>query len=254
MDVKDLLEKLKLAGLSPEAFELVQKELAEGQVQEDEEVKDEEEESSEVQEEGQEGSGEKEVEDEDVSDDSDDEEPKDEPDDEAKDDDKVEDEEEIVDDEEELTVEGAFKKLGVELTPEMAMGLAAALVYVKEQAEKHDAETKQDEMPVAEDSAEKIRKEIEKEVSKKAEAIDECRQVLGRVKFSAFDSAGAVYLAALKQMGKDVRGVTKTNAQVVFNALQAEGARRRREVAEDSARTKKPDALSALISKVKVSI
>ncbi len=257
MDDKDLLEELKQKGLSSEVFELVEKELAAGQVR-DEEVEDEEELSN-VHEEEEHEAVERSEEEEDAEELSEDEEQEGD----AEDADEAEDDEEAVAEaegdveaKEEKSLESYFKKLGVEVSPEMAVGLAAALHYVqKANEEKKLEEADEDEgKAVAEDSADKLRKEIEKEVSKKAEAIEECRQVLGRVKFSAFDSAGDVYLSALKQMGKDVRGVSKANAQVVFNALQAEGARRRREVAEDSARAPKHDALSDLISKVKVSI
>ena len=55
-----------------------------------------------------------------------------------------------------------------------------------------------------------------RKLEQKFDAIDECRKVLGRVRASAFDSAGAVYLAALKQMGAPMRGVTKMNAQAVY--------------------------------------
>lgn len=76
--------------------------------------------------------------------------------------------------------------------------------------EEPEAAADEEEQPAtAQDAA--IRK-----LEQKFDAIDECRKVLGRVRASAFDSAGAVYLAALKQMGAPMRGVTKMNAQAVY--------------------------------------
>lgn len=76
--------------------------------------------------------------------------------------------------------------------------------------EEPEAAADEEEQPAAAQDA-AIRK-----LEQKFDAIDECRKVLGRVRASAFDSAGAVYLAALKQMGAPMRGVTKMNAQAVY--------------------------------------
>ena len=94
--------------------------------------------------------------------------------------------------------------------------------------EEPEAAADEEEQPAtAQDAA--IRK-----LEQKFDAIDECRKVLGRVRASAFDSAGAVYLAALKQMGAPMRGVTKMNAQAVYLGFISGQKSAAKGVAQDS--------------------
>lgn len=55
----------------------------------------------------------------------------------------------------------------------------------------------------------------------KLDAIDECKSVLGKVRASSFDSAGSVYLAALKQLGVPVKNVKPEQAQAVYYGFMA---------------------------------
>lgn len=107
---------------------------------------------------------------------------------------------------------------------------------------------------VATDSALNIRRRLEKRVERKAQALEVCRPILGRVKLSAFDSAGDVYFSALKQLGKCPKGLSPKNARVVFEALQTETRNRRKSLASDSKRKAqaKRDPLLATLSKIKV--
>lgn len=106
----------------------------------------------------------------------------------------------------------AAKAAGVDAdNPEVLKAFEAGMNFKGEaEDEEPEAAADEEEQPAtAQDAA--IRK-----LEQKFDAIDECRKVLGRVRASAFDSAGAVYLAALKQMGAPMRGVTKMNAQAVY--------------------------------------
>lgn len=55
----------------------------------------------------------------------------------------------------------------------------------------------------------------------KLDAIDECKTVLGKVRASSFDSAGSVYLAALKQLGVPIKNVKPEQAQAVYYGFMA---------------------------------
>ena len=68
----------------------------------------------------------------------------------------------------------------------------------------------------------------------KFDAIEDCRNILGRVKPSAFDSAGAVYFSALKQLGAPMRGVTNENAQAVYLGFISGQKSAAKSVAQDS--------------------
>lgn len=118
-------------------------------------------------------------------------------------------------------------------------------------AEDEDEKEKEGEASLASDSLKSLTKKLEKKLANKAQAIEECRPYLGRVKLSAFDSAGHVYLAAIDQMGKRVKGVTPQNARVVFEAIQSEKRAQRRAMANDE-KSAKTDALFNILNKVKV--
>ncbi len=94
--------------------------------------------------------------------------------------------------------------------------------------EEPEAAADEEEQPAtAQDAA--IRK-----LEKKFDAIEDCRRVLGRVRASAFDSAGAVYYAALKQLGAPMRGVTAKNAHAVYVGYVSGQKSASRRVAQDS--------------------
>lgn len=179
------------------------------------------------------------------------------------------DEDEAEDEEEEESVEAlaeklkqdAFKWVDAQSLPEavahafrtvLALG-AEDLAKQKAGAEDNEAETKE-ERGVASDSALVVRRKLEKKIERKAQAIEDCRSILGRVKLSAFDSAGDVYLSALKQMGKRTKGVTAKNARVVFEAVQSEARATRKALANDSKQKvlNSRDPLLSTLNKIKV--
>lgn len=72
-------------------------------------------------------------------------------------------------------------------------------------------------------------------------ALDECSTVIGKARATAFDSADAVYIAALKQLGVSTAGMSRKNAREKFlGVVQGMSlAAKRREVAADSAKSLK---------------
>lgn len=55
----------------------------------------------------------------------------------------------------------------------------------------------------------------------KMDAIEDCASVIGKVRASAFDSAGSVYLHALKQLGLNVKNIKPSQAQAMFYGYTA---------------------------------
>lgn len=82
----------------------------------------------------------------------------------------------------------------------------------------NDGEDDDESATVAQDAA---IKRIEAKINAKMDAIEECKGVLGRVKLTAFDSAGSVYVAALKQIGVSMQGITPANARAAYRGYQA---------------------------------
>ena len=83
-------------------------------------------------------------------------------------------------------------------------------------------------------------------------ALDECAPVLGKARAAAFDSADAVYLSALKQLGISTAGVSKKAAREKYlGVVQGMSlAAKRREVAADSAESLKlPDIAKEINAK-----
>lgn len=76
---------------------------------------------------------------------------------------------------------------------------------------------------------------LEKEANIR-KAAEDCAMVLGKVRPAAFDSAEDVYLAALRQKGVSVKGISKANARQLFlGVLKGEALANRRGVAADAA-------------------
>lgn len=85
----------------------------------------------------------------------------------------------------------------------------------------------------------------------KLDAIDECKMVLGKVRASSFDSAGSVYLAALKQLGVPVKSVKPEQAQAVYYGFMA-GRKNAKKAAP--AQDAKPKEENDLMKGIKVRI
>lgn len=119
-------------------------------------------------------------------------------------------------------------------------------------AREHEA--KGERKALGEDSVERIATAVTRAVTSRLErkfaAMDECAPVLGRVRATAFDSADAVYRAALKKSGVSVAGMKAGEARTAFRAYRAATAARKRGMASDAA--PREDALGKLISNMKI--
>lgn len=100
-----------------------------------------------------------------------------------------------------------------------------------EQAEEEEADTNDEDQTssVAQDTA-------LKRLEAKFDALEDCRKVIGNVRPSAFDSAGSVYLTALKQLGAPMKGVNAKNAHAVYiGFVSGQKSATKGGIAEDSA-------------------
>lgn len=73
-----------------------------------------------------------------------------------------------------------------------------------------------------------------KRFEQKIDAIDECKEVLGKVRASAFDSADSVYLAALKQLGVPTKKIKPEMAQATYYGFINGQKNTKKPVAQDS--------------------
>lgn len=169
-------------------------------------------------------------------------------DEEAEDEDELPDEdpegEEAEDEDEEdsdSVVADAIKHCGRETDePEMQKAFADGLKYGRKMKSLEGAQK------VAEDTARRVRN-----LERKLAAADEVRKTLGRVRVTAFDSAGSIYLEALKAEGFPVKGIRKAEARTAYRIVMAQKAKTSGcgAVAQDSA-PKADNALSAIFAKV----
>ena len=102
---------------------------------------------------------------------------------------------------------------------------------------------------VAQDTNAIIRK-VEARMNAKFKAIKECEKTLGKVEPTAYDSAGGVYLDALKQIGVRTTGLDAKAARAAYRAYFA-GKKQEKKLAEDSA-PKTESALAKVLNKIKV--
>lgn len=137
---------------------------------------------------------------------------------------------------------------GVKFGKEVALSDAEKEVKAEdEDTPEVDDEKKEDEAKVAQDAALQSQKEqLEKEFTERFDAIRACRSVIGEVKFTAFDSAGSVYLAALKKLGISA-GVDASNARACFEVFKQA---QKTAIAEDKA-PEKASAIADILSNVK---
>lgn len=80
-----------------------------------------------------------------------------------------------------------------------------------------------------------LEKKAEQRFYQKQKAVEDCAKVLGKVKTTAYDSAGAIYVDALKHMGFKMKGVTEDNAQLVYDAYVRGASKATESIARDSA-------------------
>ena len=128
--------------------------------------------------------------------------------------------------------------------PEVQKAFAAGLKYAKGGAKPAGK-------PVAaQDRAlRKIVSIVSGRLNAKLNAAEECRKTLGRVKLAAFDSAGDIYRAALRQEGFKTKGLSNSEAMKVYRAVIATKAGRRG-AAMDRKMQKKPSFLGEILNSI----
>ena len=128
--------------------------------------------------------------------------------------------------------------------PEVQKAFAAGLKYAKGGAKPVGK-------PVAaQDRAlRKIVSIVSERLNAKLNAAEECRKTLGRVKLAAFDSAGDIYRAALRQEGFKTKGLSSSEAMKVYRAVIATKAGRRG-AAMDRKMQKKPSFLGEILNSI----
>ena len=167
--------------------------------------------------------------------------------------DEDEDEDESAEDEDEPAAEGdegdmvadGLKACGLDgEDPEVQKAFAAGLKYAKGGANPVGK-------PVAaQDRAlRKIVSIVSGRLNAKLNAAEECRKTRGRVKLAAFDSAGDIYRAALRQEGFKTKGLSNSEAMKVYRAVIATKAGRRG-AAMDRKMQKKPSFLGEILNSI----
>ena len=128
--------------------------------------------------------------------------------------------------------------------PEVQKAFAAGLKYAKGGAKPAGKPA------VAQDRAlRKIVSIVSGRLNAKLNAAEECRKTLGRVKLAAFDSAGDIYRAALRQEGFKTKGLSNSEAMKVYRAVIATKAGRRG-AAMDRKMQKKPSFLGEILNSI----
>ena len=164
-----------------------------------------------------------------------------------------EDEDEPAEDEDEPAAEGdegdmvadGLKACGLDgEDPEVQKAFAAGLKYAKGGAQPAGKPA------AAQDRAlRKIVSMVTGRLNAKLNAAEECRKTLGRVKLAAFDSAGDIYRAALRQEGFRTKGLSNSEAMKVYRAVIATKAGRRG-AAMDRKMQKKPSFLGEILNSI----
>ena len=128
--------------------------------------------------------------------------------------------------------------------PEVQKAFAAGLKYAKGGAKPAGKPA------AAQDRAlRKIVSMVSGRLNAKLNAAEECRKTLGRVKLGAFDSAGDIYRAALRQEGFKTKGLSNSEAMKVYRAVIATKAGRRG-AAMDRKMQNKPSFLGEILNSI----
>ena len=129
--------------------------------------------------------------------------------------------------------------------PEVQKAFAAGLKYAK-------GGTKPAGKPAAaQDRAlRKIVSMVTGRLNAKLNAAEECRKTLGRVKLAAFDSAGDIYRAALRQEGFKTKGLSSSEAMKVYRAVIATKAGRRGAAMDRKMQSGKPSFLGEILNSI----
>lgn len=168
----------------------------------------------------------------------------------------------------------ALKAKGIEEAEAQALvkAIAEALATAQDEAEaeaaadeepeageKAEDEAPEEEAPKAEDecaepgtAADSAIKAAEDRILARFDAVDECRPVLGKVRPSAFDSAGAVYLAALEKLGVPVKDMNPAAARDAYRAYILGASKAvKRGTASDAAPKAKLSPLAEKLMRIK---
>ena len=128
--------------------------------------------------------------------------------------------------------------------PEVQKAFAAGLKYAKGGAKPAGKPA------AAQDRAlRKIVSIVSGRLNAKLNAAEECRKTLGRVRLGAFDSAGDIYRAALRQEGFKTKGLSNSEAMKVYRAVIATKAGRRG-AAMDRKMQNKPSFLGEILNSI----
>lgn len=168
--------------------------------------------------------------------------------------DEDEDEDEPAEDEDEPVAEGdegdmvadGLKACGLDgEDPEVQKAFAAGLKYAKGGAKPAGKPA------AAQDRAlRKIVSIVSGRLNAKLNAAEECRKTLGRVKLAAFDSAGDIYRAALRQEGFKTKGLSNSEAMKVYRAVIATKADRRGAAMDRRMQSGKPSFLGEILNSI----
>ena len=129
--------------------------------------------------------------------------------------------------------------------PEVQKAFAAGLKYAKGGAKPAGKPA------AAQDRAlRKIVSIVSGRLNAKLNAAEECRKTLGRVKLAAFDSAGDIYRAALRQEGFKTKGLSSSEAMKVYRAVIATKAGRRGAAMDRRMQSGKPSFLGEILNSI----
>lgn len=159
---------------------------------------------------------------------------------------------------EKLIADG-LKDCGYDSEPEEVQKAFAEGVRYGEKKEKtepkkldREHEREGEERALGQDAAMKsMESRIARSLEERFAAMDECKATLGNVRFTAYDSAGSVYLAALKQEGVNVSGVSADQARSAYRAFMAGKSRGDRGMAQDNAIKQGKSTLFSQLNKIK---
>lgn len=129
--------------------------------------------------------------------------------------------------------------------PEVQKAFAAGLKYAKGGAQPAGKPA------AAQDRAlRKIVSMVTGRLNAKLNAAEECRKTLGRVRLGAFDSAGDIYRAALRQEGFKTKGLSNSEAMKVYRAVIATKAGRRGAAMDRKMQSGKPSFLGEILNSI----
>jgi len=147
-------------------------------------------------------------------------------------------------------VEDALKSCGLDDAPdEVKDAFKEGYKFTAKEAEDDGEEVEETEEKVEEkvrasDSLKALKSALIDEMT----AIEEVKPVVGAIRLGAYDSAGQVYMAALKKLG--ISGVSASQARIAYRAYIAGRQGSTKSTARDSAPKESRTALTQILEKV----